>query len=145
MEQAEKPIPATITNTAEQNLVIQEYNISISRKIQQKQNVVSSRKSNKNSKTVIKKTNIFRTALTVTTRLTEWVLSLTAVEDRLRLGIKNQASLFFLLSPFTTLLQSSEDRLRLGKAKFENFVFICLCSRLLLLCCKAAKIGFGSA
>ena len=34
----------------------------------------------------------------------------------------------------------SEDRMRLGIAKLENFVFVCLCSRLSLLCRNAAKI-----
>ncbi len=35
-----------------------------------------------------------------------------------------------------------EDRIRLGMVKLENFVFICLCTRLSV---SLDKIGFGSA
>ena len=48
-----------------------------------------------------------------------------------------------LLSPLATLLRGSEDRMRLGIKKSNKFVFFC--SRLWLLCCEAAKIGFVSA
>ena len=44
-------------------------------------------------------------------------------EDRRRLGIKIQASLFFLLSPFTSLPQHSEDRRRLGKNLKQVWLF----------------------
>ena len=53
------------------------------------------------------------------------LLSLTAVEDRMRLGIAKRENFVFylsLFSPFTTLT-AVEDRMRLGIAKRENFVF----------------------